>query len=107
MEAFVAFFEDIPTTYRTALLVGGFMVFWLLEGAVPLFRFRYRKWRHALPNFFFTLTTIIVNFALAFLLLQSSDWVRDNNFGIINWLPEMPLWAYVLLGVLLSRLLRS
>ncbi|MBT8270465.1 MAG: sterol desaturase family protein, partial [Bacteroidia bacterium] len=75
--------------------------FWLLEGAVPLFRFRYRKWKHAIPNLFFTLTTIIINFALAFLLLQSADWVVANGFGLINWLPEMPLWLYVLIGVLL------
>jgi len=54
-----------------------------------------------LPNLFFTLTTVIINFALAFLLLMSSDWVVLNNFGIINWLPEMPLWLYVALGVVL------
>jgi sterol desaturase/sphingolipid hydroxylase (fatty acid hydroxylase superfamily) len=79
----------------------GISFFWILEGAVPLFKFNYKKWRHALPNFFFTLTTIIVNFALAFLLLKTSDWVQANDFGLINWLPEMPLWLYVLLGVLL------
>lgn len=37
---------------------------------------------------------------LAFLLLKTSDWVVANNFGLINWLPEMPLWLYVVLGVL-------
>lgn len=101
MESLLSYFETIPSTHRSILLVSGIAFFWLLEGAVPLFRFRYRKWRHALPNFFFTLTTIIVNFALAFLLLRSSDWVMDHNFGIINWLPALPLWLYVLLGVLL------
>jgi sterol desaturase/sphingolipid hydroxylase (fatty acid hydroxylase superfamily) len=25
----------------------------------------------------------------------------DNQFGILNWLPNMSLWAYILLGVLL------
>ena len=82
-------------------MVLGISFFWLLEGAVPLFRFQYKKWRHALPNFFFTATTIVINFALAFLLLKTSDWVTANDFGIINWLPEMPLWGYILLGVLL------
>ena len=43
--------------------------------------------------------------ALAFLLLQSSDWVRDHGFGVLNWLPEMPLWLYVLLGLLLLDLI--
>lgn len=79
----------------------GITIFWLLEGAVPLFRFSYKKWRHAIPNFFFTLTTIVINFALAFLLLMTSDWVAAHDFGILNWLPEMPLWLYALLGVLL------
>lgn len=101
METLIQYFETIPSSHRSILLVLGISFFWVLEGAVPLFRFEYKKWRHALPNLFFTLTTIVINFALAFLLLTTSDWVAANNFGIINWLPEMPLWAYILLGVLL------
>jgi sterol desaturase/sphingolipid hydroxylase (fatty acid hydroxylase superfamily) len=81
--------------------VGGITFFWLLEGLLPLFNFRYKKWRHAFPNLFFTATTVVVNFSLAFLLLMSSDWVELNGFGILNWLPQMPLWLYVLLGVFL------
>jgi sterol desaturase/sphingolipid hydroxylase (fatty acid hydroxylase superfamily) len=38
---------------------------------------------------------------LAFLLLKTADWVSVNEFGLLNWLPEMPLWLYVILGVLL------
>jgi sterol desaturase/sphingolipid hydroxylase (fatty acid hydroxylase superfamily) len=37
---------------------------------------------------------------LAFLLLRTADWVQANNFGLINWLPEMPIALYALLGVL-------
>ncbi|MDX1314832.1 MAG: sterol desaturase family protein, partial [Eudoraea sp.] len=105
METILNYFETIPSSHRSALLVLGISFFWLLEGAVPLFRFKYKKWRHALPNFFFTLTTIIINFALAFLLLKTSDWVAANDFGIINWISGMPLWLYALLGVLLLDLI--
>lgn len=101
METIITYFETIPSSHRSVLLVLGISIFWLLEGAVPLFRFGYKKWRHAVPNFFFTGTTIVINFALAFLLLKTSDWVAANNFGIINWLPETSLWIYVVLGVLL------
>ena len=101
IESLYNYFETIPSLHRSVLLVSGITFFWLLEGAVPLFKFSYKKWRHALPNFFFTLTTIVINFGLAFLLLWSADWVKANDFGIINWLPAMPLWMYVLLGVLL------
>ena len=102
METLINYFETIPTHHRSLIIIGGLTFFWLLEGAVPLFRFNYKKWRHAVPNFFFTLTTLVlVNFPLAFLFLKSADWVTANDFGIINWLPEMPLWLYVVIGILL------
>ncbi|MEM5565381.1 sterol desaturase family protein [Psychroserpens sp. AS72] len=101
METIINYFETIPTLHRSLILVGGLTLFWLLEGTLPLFNFKYKKWKHAAPNLFFTLTTIIVNFTLAFTLVATSDWVSINNFGIINWIPNLPLWAYVFLGVLL------
>jgi sterol desaturase/sphingolipid hydroxylase (fatty acid hydroxylase superfamily) len=101
MESIIHYFETIPSSHRSLLLVGGITFFWLLEGAVPLYRFRYKKWKHALPNLFFTLTTIVINFALAFLLLKTADFTVAHQFGLLNWLPGMPLWLYILLGVLL------
>jgi sterol desaturase/sphingolipid hydroxylase (fatty acid hydroxylase superfamily) len=101
LETIINYFETIPSLHRSIILVGGITFFWLLEGALPLFNFKYKKWKHAFPNLFFTGTTIVINFALAFLLLNTSDWVQTNGFGIINWLPDMPLWLYTILGVLL------
>ena len=101
MEILFNYFETIPSSHRSLILVGGITFFWLLEGALPLFLFNYKKWKHAIPNLFFTATTVIINFSLAFLLLFTADWVQINNFGIINWMPEMPLWLYILLGVVL------
>ncbi|WP_053972336.1 sterol desaturase family protein [Mangrovimonas sp. ST2L15] len=101
MESIISYFETIPSLHRSLILVGGITCFWLMESAVPLFHFKYKKWRHAFPNFFFTFTTILINFSLAFVLLKTADWVKANNFGIINWLPDMPLWLYALLGVML------
>ena len=101
MEQILNYFETIPSLHRSIILVGGLSFFWLLEGAMPLVSFKYNKWRHALPNLFFTGTTIIINFSLAFLLLKSADWVVENQFGVLYWLPEMPLWLFALLGVLL------
>ncbi|MEO9892275.1 sterol desaturase family protein [Aurantibacter sp.] len=101
MEIVLNYFENIPPAHRSLILVGGLTFFWILEGLVPLYKFNYKKWKHAWPNLFFTITTILINFFLAFLLLKTSDWAVANDFGIINWLPEMPLWLYVLLGVML------
>jgi len=101
LENLIDYFANIPPPHRAIIVVGGITFFWLLEGVLPLYKFNYKKWKHAIPNLFFTLTTILINFVLAFLLLSSSDWVIANDFGIINWLPDIPFWLYVILGVLL------
>ncbi len=101
METILNYFETIPPLHRGLIIIGGLTFFWILEGAMPLFNFNYKKWKHAVPNIFFTITTIAVNLPMAFLLLLSADWVMTNNFGILNWLPEMSLWLYVVLGVFL------
>ncbi len=101
MNDVLAFFETIPSLYRSLILIGGISLFWFLEGITPLVHFNYQKWHHALPNFFFTLTTVVINFALAFMLLQTSDWTIDHSFGLLQWIPHLPLWGEVVLGVLL------
>jgi sterol desaturase/sphingolipid hydroxylase (fatty acid hydroxylase superfamily) len=101
MEKIITYFETIPSLHRGIIIVGGITFFWLLEGILPLVLFKYKKWKHALPNIFFTVTTILVNMSLAFLLLFTADWTVANNFGILNWMPEMPLWASVVIGLLL------
>lgn len=101
METILNYFETIPSHHRAFIIVGGLTFFWIIEGIIPLIGFNYKKWKHAIPNIFFTLTTILVNLPLAFLFLKSSDWVMANNFGILNWLPEMPIWLYTLVGVFL------
>ena len=105
MEHILNYFETIPSLHRSIILVGGLTFFWTLEGSVPLFQFNYKKWRHAWPNLFFTGTTIVINFSLAFLLLASADWVVQNEFGLLHWLPEMPLWLFAVLGILLMDLI--
>ncbi len=113
MDRIVAYFAHIPSAHRSAILVGGIMVFWLLESAVPLFRFGqqtadYSKTRHAGLNLFFTLTTIVVNFCLAVILLKTSDWVVAHQVGVLPWLTRagvpVPLWAQAFVGLLLLDL---
>ncbi len=100
MENLILYFETIPSLHRSIILVGGISFFWLLEGLLPLRKLSYKKWQHALPNFFFTLTSIVVNFSLAFLLLFTADWVHANQFGLL-YLIDMPFWLFVVLGVML------
>lgn len=104
MEELISFFENIPTSFRTGLLLGGIVVFWGLEGVIPLFQFKYQKIRHAGLNLFFTLTTAIIGFGFAWLLLQASQFTTRNEFGLL-YLFELPLWVRVVIGVLLMDLI--
>jgi sterol desaturase/sphingolipid hydroxylase (fatty acid hydroxylase superfamily) len=101
MNEIINYFENIPSLHRGLLIVGGISFFWFLEGLFPLVRFNYKKWHHALPNFFFTLTTILINLSMAFLLLRMSDWTINKSFGLLQWIPNLPLWTEVILGVML------
>ena len=105
MQTIIEYFETIPSSHRTLLLISGLSFFWILENNVSLFRFKYNKWKHAIPNLFLTLTTIIINFLLAFLLLNISDIVASNKFGLLNWLPILPIWINIFLGILFLDLI--
>lgn len=104
IEEIAAYFEHIPSLHRSLILAGGITFFWVIESFAPLFHFKYRKWQHASINLFFTFTTIVVNFLLAFILVKSSAWAMENQFGVLNWLPAMPLWLSGLIGLLLLDL---
>lgn len=105
MEQIIEYFRTIPSSHRSVILVGGIALFWMIESAVPLFNFKYSKIKHAGVNIFFTLTTVVINFVLAFILLKSSDWAVANHFGILQWLPEMPLWLFAIVGLMLLDLI--
>ena len=105
MDNIINYFSTIPSSHRTVLLVGGIAAFWIIESAVPLFKSAYNKRQHAGINIFFTVTTILVNFPLAFMLVKSADWAQANQFGILNWLPAMPSWLFAIVGMLLLDLI--
>ena len=105
MQLLIEYFETIPSSHRSLILISGLSFFWILENNISLFHFKYNKWKHATPNLFFTLTTVIINFFLAFLLLNISDWVISNKFGLLNWLPIFPIWVNVLIGILFLDLI--
>jgi sterol desaturase/sphingolipid hydroxylase (fatty acid hydroxylase superfamily) len=105
MHELINYFENISSLQRSIILVGGITLFWSIESIIPLFNFNYKKFKHALPNFFFTITTIIVNFSLAFILLLVSDWVTENNYGLLNYGQFLPLSLYIIFGVLFLDLI--
>jgi sterol desaturase/sphingolipid hydroxylase (fatty acid hydroxylase superfamily) len=101
----IEYFSDIPSLHRALILAGGIAFFWMLESVKPMFDFKYSKWQHAGINLFFTLTTIIVNFILAFILLYIAEGVDTGSFGILTWFKGVNIYVYTLIGLLLLDLI--
>jgi sterol desaturase/sphingolipid hydroxylase (fatty acid hydroxylase superfamily) len=97
LQSLVHYFEHIPNAHRTLILVGGLLFFWVLEGAIPLFKFSYSKLKHAGLNLIFTFTTIVINFLFAVLIVRASDWTVIHRFGLLN-IVHLPLWLQCILG---------
>ncbi|MDG2476218.1 MAG: sterol desaturase, partial [Flavobacteriaceae bacterium] len=103
MENLLLLFENISSVNRGLIMVSGITLFWIIEGIVPFKLLDYKKWKHSIPNFLLTITSIIINFFLAFLLLSASDWTNENNFGIIHFLNSSPLLS-IIVGILILDL---
>lgn len=72
---------------RMAILVGGLLLFWIIEGAIPLFTLSYKKTklRHALVNFGFTVIHLLIHTGLAVVIVLLSDWCLAHSFGLVYW----------------------
>ena len=79
----IEYFTTIPSTHRTLILAIGLVICWALEGAIPLFKFQYNKFKHAGTNLFFTLTTVLINLLFATILLLSAEWTVQNMMNYL------------------------
>lgn len=104
LEKLVQYFTSISSLHRALILAGGITIFWLIETAIPLFNYDYNKWRHASLNIFFTITTVIINFAFALSIVYTSKWCISHHFGLLQFF-DMPLWLTMLLGLMLLDLI--
>ena len=100
METIINYFETIPSSHRTIILVSGLLLFWILEGVIPISRLMYNKYRHAGVNLFFTLTTLVINLGFAFLIVKGSDWTVANHLGLFQWIGGWPLGLRILIALL-------
>ncbi len=104
MDTIINYFSEMPSTHRSLVLIGGLTIFFLIENAAPLFTKKYNKATHTGTNVFFTITTILVNFGMAAILVTASQWVVAEGIGIIQWI-SMPVWAMMIIGLLFLDLI--
>jgi sterol desaturase/sphingolipid hydroxylase (fatty acid hydroxylase superfamily) len=86
---------------RMAFLVGGLLIFWIIEGAIPLLPMNYKKTkaRHAAVNLGFTLIHLFIHTLLAVLIIRLSDWCKEQQFGLVYWL-QTGVGATILVSLL-------
>jgi sterol desaturase/sphingolipid hydroxylase (fatty acid hydroxylase superfamily) len=89
---------------RMALLVGGLLIFWIIEGAIPFIQLQYRKnkWRHAAVNLGFTLIHLIIHTVLAIFIVLLSDWCSNSGFGLVYWTNASVLGTVLISVILLD-----
>jgi len=85
----IQYFSDLEhhPLQRMIFLVGGLLVFWIIEGAIPLLQLSYKKTkvRHAAVNFGFSVIHFLIHTFLAILIVKLSDWCRAEQFGLVYW----------------------
>jgi sterol desaturase/sphingolipid hydroxylase (fatty acid hydroxylase superfamily) len=88
-EQIISHFETLEQRplERMAFLVGGLLIFWIIEGAIPLFRLSYKKTktRHATVNLAFTVMHLVIHTFLAVIIVLMADWCKANQFGLAYW----------------------
>ncbi len=102
-DAIIQYFSNLEQRplERLAILVSGLLLFWIIEGSIPLMPLRYKqnKWRHAAVNFGFTLIHLVIHTFLALVIIRISDWCKTNEFGLVYWL-NAGIWTTVLIAFL-------
>lgn len=100
MNAFLHYWEHIPSAHRVLILIGGMIVFWLIEGYYPLFRFSFKRYRHAGVNLVFLACTLVLNIIFGYTSVKVCGWVTEHHFGLL-YIFDMPVWVKVLLSLFL------
>ncbi len=83
---------------RMAILVGGLLFFWIIEGAIPLLPLHYKKnkLQHASVNFGFTIIHLLIHTLLAILIVLLADWCQKQSFGLVYWLHANILFTIII-----------
>jgi sterol desaturase/sphingolipid hydroxylase (fatty acid hydroxylase superfamily) len=103
MNEIINFFSSLEKQplLRLSFLIGGMLIFWIMEGAIPFLSMQYKKnrLRHAAVNMGFTIIHLVIHTFLALIIIMLSDWCAANNFGLVHWL-NMGTIATIVVSIL-------
>ncbi|MEM6318292.1 MAG: sterol desaturase family protein [Bacteroidota bacterium] len=103
MEAFLNFFETMPTWQKLAWVITCISANWIVELGYPLVKFDYKKWKHAGVNFIFLASDMTINVLFGLATVGIFAWLSTNEFGLL-YLVDWPLWVELLIAVMVLDL---
>ena len=103
MEDFLNFFEQLATWQRFLWVVACLSLNWIIELVIPLFNFKYIKWRHAGVNFVFLTTTLLINALFGLATVGIFSWMSTNEIGLLYQV-DLPIWVELLIAILIFEL---
>lgn len=99
MEAFLDFFEQMPSWQKLAWIFICLSITWIIEGAAPLVSLNYKKWKHAGVNLIFLSTSILINLLFGIATVGVFLWAKANGIGFL-YMVDLPIWAELLLAIM-------
>ncbi len=103
MEAFLEFFETMPSWQKLLWIVVCLSFNWIFEAAIPLMKFQYKKLKHIGVNMVFLAMDLTINVLFGLATVGIFIWIGANNFGLLN-LVELPIIVEMIIAILMLDL---
>jgi sterol desaturase/sphingolipid hydroxylase (fatty acid hydroxylase superfamily) len=103
MEAFLTFFETMPSWQKLLWIVVCLSFNWIFEAAIPLMKFQYKKLKHIGVNLVFLMMDLTINVLFGLATVGIFIWIGTNNFGLLN-LVELPIVVEMIIAILMLDL---
>ena len=81
MENFLNFFENMPAWQKLVWIFICISANWMIELAIPLVKFNYKKFKHAGVNMVFLASDVSLNLLFGILTVGIFSWLSANQFG--------------------------
>jgi sterol desaturase/sphingolipid hydroxylase (fatty acid hydroxylase superfamily) len=99
MENFLNFFENMPAWQKLVWIFICISANWMIELAIPLVKFNYKKFKHAGVNMVFLASDVSLNLLFGILTVGIFSWLSANQFGFL-YLIDYPIWVELIIAIL-------
>ena len=103
MEAFLDFFEHMPSWQKLLWIVICLSFNWIIEAVRPLFGFDYKKLKHIGVNVVFLSMDLTINVLFGLATVGIFTWASANNIGLL-YLIDLPIWVELIIAIMILDL---